>query len=135
MSHPVDVHVGSKLRAFRTQRQLSQTSLGKQVGLTFQQIQKYEKGTNRIGASRLHQFALALSVPVEAFFTGLEEGDPKRSYVPPAPLSRIDLAIVDLLGRIRDSHVKRQIKNLLSAVAEAVPSATAPQLSPSSSRR
>jgi transcriptional regulator with XRE-family HTH domain len=121
MPHPVDVHVGRKLRAFRTQRDLSQTSLGRHVGLTFQQIQKYEKGTNRIGASRLHQFALVLNVPVEAFFTGLEQGDPRRTYVPPAPLSRVDLAIVDLLGRIRDGHVKREIKNLLSTVAEAIP--------------
>jgi transcriptional regulator with XRE-family HTH domain len=121
MPHPVDVHVGSKLRAFRTQRDLSQTSLGKRVGLTFQQIQKYEKGTNRIGASRLHEFALVLNVPVEAFFTGLQEGDPRRAYVPPAALSRLDLAIVDLLGRVHNSQVKRQIKNLLSTVAELVP--------------
>jgi transcriptional regulator with XRE-family HTH domain len=121
MPHPVDVHVGGKLRAFRTQHELSQTSLGKRVGLTFQQIQKYEKGTNRIGASRLHEFALVLNVPIEAFFTGLEQGDPKRTFRPPAPLSRLDLSIVDLLGRIRDSHVKRQIKNLLAAVAGMVP--------------
>jgi transcriptional regulator with XRE-family HTH domain len=121
MPHPVDVHVGGKLRAFRTQRELSQTSLGKRVGLTFQQIQKYEKGTNRIGASRLHEFALVLSVPIEAFFTGLDQGDPKRAFRPPAPLSRLDLSIVDLLGRIRDSHVKRQVKNLLAAVAGMVP--------------
>jgi transcriptional regulator with XRE-family HTH domain len=121
MPHPVDVHVGSKLRVFRTQRDLSQTSLGKRVGLTFQQIQKYEKGTNRIGASRLHEFARALDVPIEAFFTGLGDGDRTRSYVPPAAMSRLDLAIMDLLGRISDRQVKRQIKNLLSAVAETAP--------------
>ena len=122
MPHPVDVHVGSKLRVFRTQRDLSQTSLGKRVGLTFQQIQKYEKWTNRIGASRLHEFARALDVPVEAFFTGLNDGDRARSsYVPPAELSRIDIAIMDLLGRISDRQVKRQIKALLSAVAETAP--------------
>ncbi len=121
MPHPVDIHVGSKLRVFRTQRDLSQTTLGKKVGLTFQQIQKYEKGTNRIGASRLHEFASALDVPVEAFFTGLNDGDRARSYVPPAAMSRLDIAIMDLLGRITDRQVKRQIKNLLSAVVEKTP--------------
>jgi transcriptional regulator with XRE-family HTH domain len=120
MPHPVDVHVGRKLRFFRTQRDLSQTSLGKQVGLTFQQIQKYEKGTNRIGASRLHEFACALNVPVEAFFNGLDDG-PRGTYVPPDSLTRVDIAIMDLLGRIHDGHVKRQIKNLLSAVADNSP--------------
>ena len=125
MPHPVDVHVGSQLRVFRTQRDFSQTTLGKKVGLTFQQIQKYEKGTNRIGASRLHEFAVALEVPVEAFFTGLDDGERNRAYVPPAPLTRIDIAIMGLLGRIGDRQVKRQIKNLLSAVAANGPSAAA----------
>jgi transcriptional regulator with XRE-family HTH domain len=119
MPHPVDIHVGRRLRFFRTQRDLSQTSLGREVGLTFQQIQKYEKGTNRIGASRLHEFALALGIPVEAFFTGLDNGLPNRAHVPAESLSRLDMAIVDLLGRIGDGQVKRQIKNLLSAMARS----------------
>ena len=119
---PVDKLVGQNIRIFRTAKGISQTELGNSVGVTFQQIQKYEKGTNRIGASRLHEFARALDVPIEAFFSGLGDGDRTRSYVPPAAMSRLDLAIMDLLGRISDRQVKRQIKNLLSAVAESVPS-------------
>lgn len=65
---PVDVHVGSKLRLRRTLLGMSQEKLGEAVSLTFQQIQKYERGTNRIGASRLHQLARVLEVPVAFFF-------------------------------------------------------------------
>jgi len=65
---PVDVHVGARVRLRRTLLGMSQEKLGEAVGLTFQQIQKYERGTNRIGASRLHQFAQVLDVPVSFFF-------------------------------------------------------------------
>jgi transcriptional regulator with XRE-family HTH domain len=68
---PVDVHVGHRVRARRMLLNISQEKLGEALGLTFQQIQKYEKGTNRIGASRLHQIAHVLSVPHEFFFEGL----------------------------------------------------------------
>jgi len=72
--HPVDVHVGKKLKFMRTLRRLSQTKLAKQVDRTFQQIQKYERGTNRIGASMLYQLAKALDVPVSYFFEEIPEG-------------------------------------------------------------
>lgn len=67
----IDIHVGKKLRRFRNARDLSQQKLGTQVGITFQQIQKYERGTNRISASRLYQFARALDVSVSDFYEGL----------------------------------------------------------------
>lgn len=65
---PVDVHVGSRVRLRRTMLGLSQTKLGAAINLTFQQVQKYERGTNRIGASRLWQIAKVLDVPVSFFF-------------------------------------------------------------------
>jgi len=70
--HPVDVHVGSRVRFRRHVMGMSQTELGEQIGVTFQQIQKYERGTNRISASRLFMIANILSAPVEFFFAGLD---------------------------------------------------------------
>ena len=67
-SHPIDVHVGTRIRQRRTLLGMSQTGLGASVGLTFQQIQKYERGSNRISSSRLFEFAKVLDVPVAHFF-------------------------------------------------------------------
>ena len=68
MGLPVDVHVGMRMRQRRALLGMSQTALANAVGLTFQQIQKYERGTNRMGASRLYEFAKVLDVPVPFFF-------------------------------------------------------------------
>jgi len=72
MSHPVDIHVGKRLRSRRTLLGMSQEELGKSVGVTFQQIQKYERGLNRIGSSRLYEFACILGVSVTYFFEDLD---------------------------------------------------------------
>lgn len=82
-AHPVDVHVGAKIRQQRTLLGMSQSRLAEAVGLTFQQIQKYEKGANRIGASRMWQFAKALGVPVESFFDGLPENSKAKKAASP----------------------------------------------------
>jgi transcriptional regulator with XRE-family HTH domain len=71
VEHPTDQHVGTKLRLRRMKLRMSQSTLAEALGLTFQQVQKYEKGANRIGAGRLHQIAQILQVPVESFFEGL----------------------------------------------------------------
>src|SRR5215471_13435087 len=68
--NPIDKHVGSRVRMRRMMLAMSQEKLGAALGLTFQQVQKYEKGTNRIGASRLQQISQILQVPVEFFFEG-----------------------------------------------------------------
>ena len=68
MPHPVDIHVGQRLRLRRTIMGMSQEALGNAIGVTFQQIQKYERGTNRMGSSRLYEFARILNVPVSYFF-------------------------------------------------------------------
>src|SRR5712671_7409467 len=67
-SHAVDIHVGARMRQRRTLLGMSQTKLGDAVGLTFQQIQKYERGSNRVSSSRLFEFAKVLDVPVSYFF-------------------------------------------------------------------
>lgn len=72
----IDAHIGEQLRAIRTQKNLSQEKLGAGVGVTFQQIQKYERGTNRIAASRLYQFSKFLSVPIPEFYRGLKHSQP-----------------------------------------------------------
>ena len=73
MTHPVDVHVGKRVRHRRWLTGMTQQQLAEQVGIKFQQIQKYETGANRVSASRLWDIADALDVPVSFFFEGLEE--------------------------------------------------------------
>src|ERR1700746_1929918 len=81
-----DKHVGSRVRMRRMMLDMSQTELGNSIGLTFQQVQKYEKGTNRIGAGRLHQIARILKVPVSFFFEGSPRDGAGASEVEQAPL-------------------------------------------------
>ncbi|WP_420411641.1 helix-turn-helix domain-containing protein [Roseibium sp.] len=73
--NPTDIHVGSRVRLRRMMLGMSQEKLGEALGITFQQIQKYEKGTNRIGASRLQHIATVLKAPVSFFFEDLPEGE------------------------------------------------------------
>ena len=82
MAHPVDAHVGKRIRHRRWLIGMTQQQLAEQVGIKFQQIQKYETGANRVSASRLWDIADALSVPVSFFFEGLQDGKaaaPKQS--------------------------------------------------------
>ena len=72
MKHPVDVHVGQRVRQRRWMVGMTQQQLGDKVGIKFQQIQKYETGTNRISASRMWDIAAAMEVPVSFFFEGLD---------------------------------------------------------------
>lgn len=73
MTDPIDIHVGNRIRHRRWETKLSQTDLGRAMGVTFQQLQKYEKGENRIAASRLYKAATTLDVPVGWFFEGLAQ--------------------------------------------------------------
>src|SRR5271156_5261402 len=79
--NPIDIHVGSRVRLRRNMLGLSQEKLGEAIGLTFQQVQKYERGANRIGASRLHDLSRVLDVPVSFFF---DDMDPVRAPAIPA---------------------------------------------------
>src|ERR1700733_557037 len=76
-ANPIDVHVGSRVRFRRMLLGMSQEKLGEKLGLTFQQVQKYEKGINRIGASRLFDLAQVLGVPVQFFYEEVPAGEPQ----------------------------------------------------------
>src|SRR6516164_6660583 len=101
--NPIDKHVGSRVRMRRQMLAMSQTQLGDALGLTFQQVQKYEKGTNRMGASRLQQISDILQVPVAFFF----EGAPKVSA--PHGFSGSTLSMADIDDFISDSDGLRLI--------------------------
>lgn len=128
--HPVDIHVGRRLRLKRTFLGLSQESVGKQIGVTFQQIQKYERGINRMGASRLYDFAKALGVQVSYFFEGfgdytMEDGAPVVTAAEPNAAAfehetinnRETLEVMRAYYRIRNPAVRKRIVELIKAMA------------------
>ena len=117
MPHPTDVHVGRRVREARVAKGMSQTDLGDKLGVSFQQVQKYEKGTNRIGASRLLQTATALNVPVEYFFDGVNDGSQDDSPVN-AKLSRKAIATATKLHQIPDEAMRREIIRLIDVASE-----------------
>jgi len=126
--NPVDKHVGSRVRMRRMMLGMSQEKLGNSLDLTFQQVQKYEKGTNRIGASRLQQISHILQVPVSFFFegapavsaTGRTEGmseAPSPAYVSDFLATSDGLALTKAFMRISDSKLRRRIVDLVEQIA------------------
>ena len=127
--NPVDIHVGKRVRLRRTLLGISQEKLGKAINLTFQQVQKYERGTNRIGSSRLYQLSQVLDIPVSYFFDDLPIeitakkssglGDVKVASFQGDPLvKRETLELVRAYYRITDPRVRRQVFELIKAVAK-----------------
>jgi transcriptional regulator with XRE-family HTH domain len=125
--NPVDKHVGSRVRMRRMMLGMSQTTLSDAFGLTFQQVQKYEKGTNRISASRLQQTADALQVPVAFFFEGapIVPGTPKAKGASPMPdyvsefLATSDgLALTKAFRQIKNKKLRRRIVDLVEEIAD-----------------
>lgn len=121
---PVDKHVGSRVRMRRMMLSMSQEKLGDAIGLTFQQVQKYEKGTNRMGSSRLQQIANVLQVPVTFFFEGTP-GQPKLDGKAPSPayvsdfLSTSDgLALTKAFMQIKNAKLRRSIVNAVEEIAD-----------------
>ncbi len=110
---PVDVHVGGRVKACRTLIGMSQTELGKHVGLTYIQIQRYENGMNRIGASRLWQFSLILGQPISWFFEGIGEQKRKGDDL---LAKRETLQLVRYFSAC-DSDVRKHLAAMISAVA------------------
>ena len=112
MKHPVDVHVGTRLRHRRWMVEMTQAQLAAKVGIKFQQIQKYETGTNRVSASRMWEIAGALDVPVSFFFEGLEGGvDPKATLPGDVLADREALELVRSYYAIPENQ-RRQIFEL-----------------------
>jgi transcriptional regulator with XRE-family HTH domain len=126
--NPIDVRIGARLRLRRNMLGLSQEKLGEAIGLTFQQVQKYERGANRIGASRLHELSRVLDVPVSFFF---DDTDPVRApamggFAEPAaeafessdPLRKQEtVELVRAYFSIEDAVVRRRLLDLAKALA------------------
>ena len=125
--NPIDKHVGSRVRMRRMMLSMSQEKLGDALGLTFQQVQKYEKGTNRIGASRLQQISTILQVPVAFFFEGAPDMPggrapagkeaPSPAYVSDFLATSDGLALTKAFMRISDSKLRRRIVDLVEQIA------------------
>lgn len=125
--NPTDRHVGARVRMRRMMLSMSQEKLGDALDLTFQQVQKYEKGANRIGASRLQHIAHILQVPVGFFFDGapqtFENGAtvvpiaPSPAYVADFLATSDGLALVAAFQRIPDSKLRRRIVDLVEQIA------------------
>jgi transcriptional regulator with XRE-family HTH domain len=123
--HPVDVHVGRRLRSRRTMLGMSQENLGDAVGVTFQQIQKYEKGLNRIGSSRLFEFSRTLNVSVSYFFEDFYEtgsnavpevGEATASYEAETLANKEVLALVRAYSAIEDELVRKKVLGLVKSL-------------------
>jgi transcriptional regulator with XRE-family HTH domain len=129
-ANPMDVHVGTRVRLRRMLLGMSQEKLGEHLGLTFQQVQKYEKGVNRIGASRLFELAKVLGVPVQFFYDEAPAGthnhapmavgfadQPGESYIVEFLGSRDGLELNKAFARIKDQKVRRTIVDLVRSLA------------------
>ena len=121
---PVDVEVGHRIRIERLSRGLSQTALANQLGVTFQQVQKYEKGVNRVGAGRLTKIAEVLGVPVGSFFSGKEilaDGQDKDGAGEASPLKLLTVSgafrLLRAYAEIEDTNLRRSIVDLVEQIA------------------
>ena len=124
--NPIDIHVGSRVRLRRMMLSMSQEKLGESLGITFQQIQKYEKGTNRIGASRLQNIARVLQVPVAFFFEDAPGGqsgggsgvaEPRQtSYVVDFLSSSEGIQLNKAFVKIKDAKLRRRVIDLVRAM-------------------
>ncbi len=132
--NPMDIHVGSRVRLRRMVVGMSQEKLGERMGLTFQQIQKYEKGTNRIGASRLFQLSQILDVPVQFFFEDAPNSIVNRGAAAVAGFaeSKTEAYLLDFLNsrdglelnrafvKITDPKVRKRVVDLVRALSDDV---------------
>ena len=129
---PIDVHVGARLRRRRTLSGMSQTTLGDAIGLTFQQVQKYERGANRISASRLFGLSRVFDVPIQFFFddmpTAVAASSPTQgggkakeppSYEPNPMAKRETLQLVRAYYKIKDAEIRKRLRELAKALGAA----------------
>ena len=126
--NPVDVHVGGRVRLRRTLLGMSQERLGDALGLTFQQVQKYERGVNRIGSSRLYHLSQILDVPVSFFFDDMPPLDPdalpglgekrQAEFVRDPLVKRETLELVRAYYKITDPGARKRLFELTKAIAK-----------------
>lgn len=131
--NPIDGHVGAMIKARRTVVGMSQTELANRLGITFQQVQKYEKGSNRVGSSRLYEISQILDVPLSSFFEGVEEVIPKKNAKTADKKTQdkslvkgIEFAntprgaeVMKAFGAIEDKNVVSNLAKLVLAIADA----------------
>lgn len=126
--HPIDVHVGKRLRLRRSIMGMSQDTIGKAIGVSFQQIQKYERGINRMGSSRLYEFSKLLEVPISYFFEefddpssnaqpGMAESTPPTFEYEEQLSSRETMEMMRHYYNIPSKEVRKRIFELIKAVA------------------
>jgi len=123
--HPVDVHVGGRVRMRRMMLGLSQDKLGDALGLTFQQIQKYEKGSNRIGASRMFELADVLKVPVQYFYDDFTTANGSYGFAEGGQNSFMQLLhspegvqLCRHFSEIRDAKIRKKVLDLVKTLSE-----------------
>jgi transcriptional regulator with XRE-family HTH domain len=126
--NPIDVHVGLQVRLRRKELKISQEKLAETLGLTFQQVQKYERGANRISASKLYEIARTLRVPIGWFFEGLSDPLAGRETSPALSgsnhahdflLTQEGVDLANLFPRIGQKRVRRRLVDLVRSLAEA----------------
>lgn len=122
---PVDIHVGKQVRKRRNALSMSQEKLGKALGLTFQQVQKYERGVNRVGSSRLYQLSQILDVDIPYFFEGYDEPEPQQFAAIAEDGASFDhvsaenpetLDLIRAYYRITDVSMRRKVLDLIRAI-------------------
>jgi len=115
MPHPVDIHVGRRVKEIRTVRGLTQSNVAEQLGISFQQLQKYETGANRVSASRMFELSKLLGVSPSFFFEGLEG----ESYESMPAMDMETARIASILSNITNEKLKRRIHTLISEIARS----------------
>ena len=123
--NPIDIHVGARIRLRRQLLKMSQERLGDDLGVTFQQVQKYERSANRVGASRLYRLSRVLEVPVQFFFEGLGEKsaasgmaeDDQTPLVYDFIQSADGVSLAESFSRIKDAKVRRRVLELVRTLA------------------
>lgn len=115
MSHPVDIHVGKKLKQLRVLRGMTQTEVAQGLNISFQQVQKYELGRNRISASKLFEISRILKVAPAYFFEGLEDEAVQGNQA----LDEEATKIASMLTRIKDDRLRGQIRTFISELASS----------------
>lgn len=115
MVHPVDIHVGKKIRQARLVRGLTQSAVAKELGLSFQQLQKYETGYNRVSASKLFELSQLLDVSPSYFFEGLASGEDQASAID--LMDDQTAKAVKALASIKDEKVKSHLRSMIHEIA------------------
>ncbi len=124
-TNPVDIHIGSRVRLKRQMLQMSQEKLGEYLGVTFQQVQKYEKGSNRIGAGSLWRIAQIMGTPVSFFFEGLRDKEMQQGFAESQDDAIVyefinssdGVALIKAFAHVKDPRVRRRILELVRTLA------------------